>query len=481
MKKILILIILLFLSHSSRLVGTPTSTISTVFQEKLDQILQNPVLKPATIGIEIIGANEEGESSTRPYYSRNSEKLFVPASGAKIIISLAALSLLKPEYQFKTEVFLDSESDNLYIKGSGDPSLNTKDLELIADKIIEHGIKRIENIIYDDSYFDQQEIGEGWIEEPEAFGFNARISALSLNNNCVRIFIKPAETPGKEVKFMLYPETNFIGVINTAYTGHKDSLYVERKLIVSRNYLVLKGEIRKESPGKTFIRHIENPSLYTATVFKEILEDMGIEVKGIVEARASTYPDEILDSLKPIYIHYSEPLLHLIYEMNKESINFYAEQILKTIGAELSEPPGSFGKGRLKLQEFLKNIGLEKNEFMIYDGSGLSRYNLISPKGVVKVLLYGLRDPEIGPEFLSSLPIAGIDGTLQKRLRGSSAVRKVRAKTGTMRSISSLSGYVQTEKENLIVFSIIMNNYTAPASIIRKIQDNIVELIISEL
>ncbi len=461
MRKVLILVILVFSSILN-------AEESKLFKEKVDSVLQSPVLKPATIGIEIVETKDK-----KVLYSNNAEKLFVPASGAKIIISLAALSLLKPEYRFKTEIFFDSK--NLYIKGYGDPSLQTQDLQEIADKIIEKGIKRIENIICDDSYFDQQEIGEGWVEEPEAFGFNARISALSLNNNCVRIFIKPAEKPGKEVKFILYPRSNFVGAINDAVTGYKDSLRVERKIIGGRNYLVLRGEISKESSGKTFVRHIENPALHTATALKKVLETRGIKVKGKISKR------ELPDSLKPIYTHYSEPLVHLIYEMNKESVNFYADQILKTLGAELSEPPGSFEKGRLKLREFLEGIGLGENEFRIYDGSGLSRYDLISPNGIVKVLLYGLSDFEIRPDLLSSFPTAGIDGTLKRRLRGSSSTRKVRAKTGTMLGISSLSGYTLTEKGNLIVFSIMMNNYTTSASLIRKIQDDIVELIIAEL
>ncbi len=474
MKKFLILITLLFLSHSSQLFGATTLTTNTIFQEKLNQILRDPVLNPATVGIEIIETNEEGKLPTHPYYSRNSEKLFVPASSAKIIISLTALSLLKPEYRFKTEVFWDSK--NLYIKGYGDPSLSTQDLELIADKIItQRGIKSIDNLIYDDSYFDSQEVGSGWIEEPEAFGFNARISALSLNNNCIRVFIKPAKKQGKEAKFMLYPETDFVRVINNTSTEDKDSLCVERKLLSEKNYLVLKGKISKDSFGKTFVRHIENPSFYTATVFKETLKDMRIKVKGKI------IKEKIPDSLKPIYTHHSKPLVYLIYQMNKGSVNFYAEQILKAIGAEISEPPGSFKKGSLEIQEFLKSINLSENEFRIYDGSGLSRYDLISPHGIVKVLLSGLSDPEIRPEFLSSLPTSGIDGTLKRRLRGSSSARKVRAKTGTMLGVSSLSGYVQTEKGNLIVFSIMMNNYTASASLIRKIQDNIVKLIIAEL
>ncbi|MBI4722663.1 MAG: D-alanyl-D-alanine carboxypeptidase/D-alanyl-D-alanine-endopeptidase [Candidatus Stahlbacteria bacterium] len=457
MKKILIF--LLFL---------PCVLIGSQFDEKLDSMLQDSILKTASVGIEIADTKGCATSNGTPLYSYNSEKLLVPASNVKIITALAALNLLKPDYRFKTELYYDSL--NLYIKGYGDPTLTTDDLSQMAEKVVECGIDTIANIIYDDSYFDKKEIGSGWIEEEESYGFNARVSALSVNKNCIKIFVKSSKCIGEKVKFILYPQTEFVEVINLAVTGEEDSLYVER----DKNYIILKGKMHKGSRGETFIRHIDKPSLYTATVFKELLQQKGVKIKGKI------VKSSIVDSSNLIYSHYSEPLASLVYDMNKESINFYADQILKTIGAELGGPPGSYAKGISKIEKFLDSLGISESEVKIYDGSGLSRYNLISTKGMVKILLKAL-EFDTRYEFIGSLPISGTDGTLSGRMRSLQSIRKVRAKTGTMLNVSSLSGYITTNTNNLVAFSIIMNNYTCPPNVIKALQDKIVELIISDL
>lgn len=441
---------------------------TTLFEEKINHILQEPVLKSALVGIEIA---ETGDGKS--IYSYNSEKLFLPASNIKIITALTAFTLLNPEFRFKTEVYCDSL--DLYIKGYGDPTFCTEDLWKVAEKVVECGIRKVRNIIYDDSYFDDKETAEGWIEEAVAYGFNSRISALSLNRNCIKIFIKPGDSIGDEIKFILYPKTEFVEVINLASTGDKDSIYIDRKFKENKNYVILRGTLKRNSKGETFIRHIATPSIYTATVFSEILQKKGVDVIGRV------IKGQISDSLHLIYSHFSEPLVHLVYEMNKESINFYADQILKTIGAECLGPPGSFEKSVMVVSNFLDSLGLTQEEFRLYDGSGLSRYNLISPRGIVKVLLKGAEKSEINPEFMSSLPTSGVDGTLRFRLRSSRTIRRIRAKTGTMMGINSLSGYTLTNKDNLIAFSIIINNYTVRTPLIKEIQDRILRLIINEL
>ena len=461
MKRILVFLLLL-----------PCAVIGSQFDEKLDSVLQNSILKTASIGIEIADTKDG-----KPIYSYNSEKLFVPASNVKIITSLAALNLLKPDYRFKTELYYDSL--NLYIKGYGDPTLTTYDLDQIAEKVIECGIDTIENIIYDDSYFDEKGIGSGWIEEEESYGFNARVSALSVNKNCIKIFVKPGNYIGEKVKFILYPKTEFVEVINLAITGDKDSLYVERKTETDKNYIILKGKMNKGSAGEVFIRHIDKPSLYTATVFNELLQQKGVEVTGKLVKIVADFSLR-KDSSKILYTHFSEPLIHIVYDMNKESLNFYADQILKTIGAELQGSPGSFEKGMSETDKFLASLGISESEAKIYDGSGLSRYNLISPRGMVKILLKAL-EFDINHEFIGSLPISGTDGTLKGRMRSLQSIRKVRAKTGTMLNVSSLSGYITTNTHNLVAFSILMNNYTCPPNVIKALQDKIVELIITDL
>jgi D-alanyl-D-alanine carboxypeptidase/D-alanyl-D-alanine-endopeptidase (penicillin-binding protein 4) len=461
MKKIILLAVVLF-SCSVQ------AEQDSLFAQKVDRMLNAPVLKNATVGIEMWEAERR-----EVIYAHNSNKLFSPASNMKIVVSLGALVFLKPEYRFETDVFVDS--GNLYIKGCGDPSLCTDDLEKISEKLIERGVTRIEDMIYDDGYFDEKEFGRGWIEEDEAYGFNARISALSLNRNCVRISVKPGKETGDKVRFALYPRTDFVQVRNLASTGQIDSLIVQRKSVNDRNVIVLRGVMKKGAKGRTFTRHIDNPSLYVATVFKEMLEEHGMQIAGKLRRGESPV------SCVPVYRHISKPLVQLIYDMNKWSLNFYADQILKAIGARVLGAPGSFEKGSLEIKRLLTVLGLTEEEFRMYDGSGLSRYNLISPHGIVKVLAGALAQTDIRPEFLSSLPVAGVDGTLESRMGGSHSLRRVRAKTGTMRGVSSLSGYVLMNDNREVIFSIIMNNYTCPARLIREIQDNIVRLITSEL
>jgi PBP4 family serine-type D-alanyl-D-alanine carboxypeptidase len=240
------------------------------------------------------------------------------------------------------------------------------------------------------------------------------------------------------------------------------------------NIVTLKGTMKKGGAGETFVRHIDKPALYTTTIFKEILQKNGVEING------KLMPKESLDTCNLLYSHFSEPLIHLVYDMNKGSLNFYADQLIKTIGAEMQGTPGSFEKGIAEVEKFLKTLGLNEEEFRIYDGSGLSRYNLISAHGIVKILLKAL-ELDIKAEFLTSLPIAGVDGTLKGRLKSSNTIGKVRAKTGTMMNTSSLSGYTTTSQKTPVVFSIIINNYTCPPQVIKELQDKIIELIISEI
>lgn len=430
-------------------------TGDTSFNKKLNSILAKSELKNASIGIEILDAEQD-----KILYSKNSEKCFLPASTMKIFTSFAALKFLGPEYRFKTEIYFNSE--NLCIKGYGNPELKTTDLLEIADKLIDLGIVNINNLIYDNSFFDEQGIGNGWVYEHEASAFNARISALSLNENCVEISIR-----GKNRK--LYPETKFVDVIDS--TDTKNLFTVRRKLIKDKNCIIIKGNPKRKR--WCFKKNIDYPSLYTATVFKEILESKGIKVQGAIIKGS---PDA---SYIRVYIHFSSPLVHLIYYMNKESSNFYAEQILKAIGAEITGPPGSSEKGIAGIDELLRDIGIPKEECCIYDGSGLSRYNLVSPGAIIKVLSSALSQWRIREEFMTTLPLAGVDGTLKNRFRKTEYIGKVRAKTGTMLSVSSICGYANTLGDNLIIFSIIINNHTLSTHSIKEIENEILKVIIT--
>lgn len=444
----------------------------TVFNAKMDSLL-SASLQKINFGIEVMNADAE-----QIIYSKNSESMFIPASNTKILTSLSALAILGPQYTFKTEVFYDDT--NLYIKGYGNPELKVGHLDELADSVINYGLTEVNDIIYDNSYFDEDEVGSGWVYDPGSPNSSPKISALSLNKNCVELSV----CPDKSNKIRVHPRTKYYTILDST-SADGQGLSMEVKTVEEKYYIILRGSSKEKS---NFRRNVSNPPRFTATVFKELLEQKGVKIKGKLikgtintEFNPTTADSDSIEFCTKICSHSSAPLLHLIYYMNKNSDNFYAEHILKAVGAVGVGIPGSFEKGTITLYGLLRNIGLTTNDIRVFDGSGLSRYNLISPHGLVKVLSSAISKWGIRDEFISSLPLSGIDGTLKNRLRTNGCKGNIRAKTGTMLSVSSLSGYIYTVKNNLVIFAIMMDNYVLDTKTIKKIEDKIVELIIEEL
>ncbi|MDD5529707.1 MAG: D-alanyl-D-alanine carboxypeptidase/D-alanyl-D-alanine-endopeptidase [bacterium] len=428
------------------------------FESDFNDIIVKNGLQKVNFGLEVMNID-----SQTIIYSRNSEALFMPASNVKILTSLTALTVLGADYTFNTEIFYDDT--NLFIKGYGNPDLKLSDIIELTDIIADYGIIAINDIVYDNSYFNEEECGKGWVNEPRASLVAPRVSAISLNKNHISILIKQGKL-GKKIS--LYPKTNYFTVLDSTKADEM-GLTINLKSTDDKNYIIIKGD---SSASGEFTRNVDNPAAYMTTILKEMLEKKGITITGKVTRGI------VKDSCKNICTHSSNPLLYLIYYMNKNSDNFYAEHILKAVGAKGGTPPGSFEKGTNEVYKLLKGIGLSKDEIRIFDGSGLSRYNLISPHGLVKVLASAISEWGIRNEFISSLPIAGVDGTLKHRLRTSECKGNVRAKTGTMLSVSSLAGYAYTQNKNLIIFSIMMDNYVLDTPKIKQAEDKIIELII---
>jgi len=441
-------------------------------QETIDSLLSDSLLARANVGVKVISVK-----TGKTLYARNAHRLFNPASNMKLLTTATSLSVLKPDYRFKTIVYGDGQLSNgimrgsLYIKGFGDPSLTTEDLISIAKRLKRQGILRITgNLIADDTYFDNIRLGEGWMWDEKPRKYSARIGALSVNENSISIFLKP----GKKAKGPLYtefnPKTEFVLFQNYGMSGSQDSVEVDRIFAQGKNIIVVRGIISVTNPGRYYTRNLEDPPMYTATLFKECLEKEGINLDGIIQL-GKLQEEEVFK----LAIHYSKPLFEILYYMEKESSNFVAEQLLKTIGASVKGEPGTSKKGLEAIEEFLMTIGILPDRYKGADGSGLSRYNLISPSDIVTLLKYMYRDFELQPEYTSLLPIGGIDGTLKNRMH--TIQRKVRAKTGTMRGVSCLSGYVVTSDSEVLAFSMMMNNYLGRAESIQKIQDEIVYLL----
>ena len=402
-----------------------------------------------------LGVVVKSLTTNESIFEFNADKLFIPASNQKVIISVAALSLLKPDYRFKTEFYSGGEfSDGvlhggLYVKGYGDPTLEKDNLVFIANQLKMMGIKEIRGgIIVDDSYFEKVRFGRGWKSNWRGDVYSPPISALTLNHNTFEIHVSPSR-PGHAPYIRLEPPGSYIQVFNKAVTTSRKG-GLSAHWVDGSNAVVLNGRISPRRSSQALQLAVIDPTLYTGGVFKKALEDSGVKVSGAISKGI------VPKWGKAIYTHNSIPLSLIVNEYLKESVNVIGENLIKTLGAYFKGSPGSWESGAKVISDFLVGIGID-NYFRIVDGSGLSNLNRISPQTMTDVLQYAYTNKVIGSDFVKSLPIAGVDGTLKKRFRSSELEGRVRAKTGYINNVRALSGYAFTRNGDVLVFSILSN------------------------
>ncbi|HBA26649.1 MAG TPA: D-alanyl-D-alanine carboxypeptidase/D-alanyl-D-alanine-endopeptidase, partial [Nitrospinae bacterium] len=366
----------------------------------------------------------------------------------------------------------------------GDPKLVTEELLLIVREIRNSGIDEISgDIIADESFFDSERTGNGWnLSDDNSRAYNARIGALSLNFNTITVYVDSAESHRDKPKVITNPPTNFVEVINNAVTNRRrvgTTITVDRIEDGGGDKIIVKGEVTTGKKRMHYYRNISNPPLYTATVFKEFLERERIVIKGNI--KTGIQPEGIEELLG----HESVPLSIIVRDLNKISNNFIAEQILKTMGAEIKGAPGTTEKGLEVVEEYLGEIGIQKETYKIADGSGLSRFNRLTPSQIIKVLESMYNDFRFQSEYIASLSVMGVDGSLKERMNNSESQEMVRGKTGTLDGVSAISGYAACIKCNpcencslnkgeIFAFSIIMNDFRCNAGMVWDIQNQII-------
>ncbi len=423
--------------------------------EELRRILGSQPLASSSASVQVLDA-ATGES----LYAHNPGAMLKPASNMKLVTAAAALALLKPEYRFRTWFYADAAPDaegvirgNLYVKGGGSPGLVGEDWWQMARHLRALGVRRIEgSLVGDDSFFDEIQRGPRWPSSEVDNPYNAPVSALSCFFNAVAVTVRPG-TPGAPPTVFLEPFDGFVQIANSAVTsGRGRNLRVSRVFASGQNVIQVSGRIGSDAPPYIVYKSVEDPTLYALHAFREAASREEIQVIG--EARRGTVPD----GARLIWTHESRPLAQLIRDMNKESNNFMAESILKTIGAEQSGSPGSSAKGAAAVLSWLETIGVTTEGIVIADGSGLSSDNRISADSLAQVLRVTHENFQAAPEFVASLPVGGIDGTLDGRLVETPAMRNIRAKTGFIRGVTSLSGYAMNRGGRALVFSILIND-----------------------
>lgn len=440
---------------------------------EIGKIFRNPGISPFNSGVNIISLRT-GES----IFNYNARKNLTPASNLKVLTSAAALTLLKPEFKFRTSVFSDGYiksgiiNGNIYLKGYGDPDLTAERLWRMVKKIKNTGLKEITgNLIADESFFDSEETGKGW--KVQRYGntiYSARISALSLNRNTVEVWLRAGESNGKKAIVSLEPDNDFFQIENNTYTGGAyPNVVISRSLTPEgKNKIIVKGSMPLGTHSEVNRINLDNPSLYTAYVFENLLKKEGIKVKGKIKKGIT--PTNAVE----IGRTNSRTLSAIIYDFNKHSVNIIGEIILKYLGATYLGTPGSSEKGAevIKKQFMEKLVKVDTTGFFMADGSGLSPLNKISPEQFVQVLRFMYNDFGLQGDFLSSMPISGADGTLRRRTKRLPGERKFRGKTGFINGVSCLTGYTMTVDKEPVAFSIMMNNFKNISSAM-SIQDNI--------
>ncbi len=443
MRRFLLSFLALFLLIASSQVAV---SANDTYAASVAPLLNENPSKNGKLGV-VVKSLTTGET----LYEHNPDKMYIPASNEKIITSVSALSLLGRNYKFKTEFYSGGGISNgilhggLYIKGFGDPTLSEGHIGYIVFQLKQRGVKEIKGrILVDDSYFENARYAKGWKEEWKDDFYSPAISALSFNYNIIELKVYAAKS-GQSPAVKIEPKGSNIQIINNAVTsGKKGAL---RAAWQNDETIVLSGRIRPRATVTLKIP-VTNPALFTGNVIKSAIEEAGIKVSGPVVS------DRVPRWANIIYTHYSQALPSIIMEYNKNSVNIIGENLMKTLGAQYKGIPGSWDKGSVVISEFLNEAGIE-NGFKVVDGSGLSPLNRVSPQTLTDILSYAYKNTLISSDFIESLPVAGVDGTLKKRFRQSDIQGRVMAKTGYLKNVRALSGYVFTKNGDVLVFSIL--------------------------
>jgi D-alanyl-D-alanine carboxypeptidase/D-alanyl-D-alanine-endopeptidase (penicillin-binding protein 4) len=486
--KIFPLALTLFLSGSASLHATDVKT-------RLDRLVSDSLLQNAFIGLDVIDI-----TSGDTIYQLNADRFFTPASNLKLFTSAAALELLGPNFRFKTEFYYDGKIDKkgrlkgaLIIMGGGDPLISgrfrshiTEILECWADSLKSRGINEIDGgIAIDNSYFEGPELGPGWSWDDLSYWYACPISALSFNDNCINLKFLPGKKAGDPAIINIDPITDYITVQNNAVTLPPDSSFTldYYRIPHTNNITFFGGIAANDTSGRIDYVSVDKPEVYCATVFCDVLHFKGIKVKKDIRLLSDKGSKPILNNVyenaTPLFNWQSDSLGEVIKVINTNSQNFFAEQTLRTVGAE-KDKEGSFATGIKATGQFFESIGIDRSDLVMHDGSGLSYMNMVKPQAIMKLLKYMAKSPDFGV-FYESLACPGKDKSLKNRLKDNPYRERVRAKTGYIANTSTFSGYLRGPKsDHLLAFSIMVNHYDCPESSVEAWQDSIVATMLEE-
>lgn len=446
------------------------STVQAASSYSSLQSSVNTIMKDSRMTSALSSVTIRKASTGEIVYQKDANKGITPASTLKNLTASAALETLGENYRFSTDVLTNGSVSNgtlygnLYLRGRGDPTLLKNDFDHFASILANRGVKRLSgHIIGDDSWYDADRLSAGIAKEDESYYYAAQISALSLSPNTdydagsVIVDAKPSVN-GRAAKITLTPATGVVRIVNLSKTvpkGYSNTLKIKRE--VGTNKVVITGNAPIGSYGRKEWIAVSNPTAYAMDVFKRSLSSKGISFVATSKVVRGTTPStaRVLLSKK------SMPLKDLMVPFLKLSNNTHAEVLAKEMG-KVTYGKGSWDTGLKVMRNYASSIGLNTNQWVFEDASGMSHANKIPSSEMSKLLLKVQSEPWYGT-FRKGLPIAGgserfVGGTLRTRMKTAPAKGNVIAKTGSLDNVSALAGYAKTRNGEWLIFTVQTQN-----------------------
>jgi D-alanyl-D-alanine carboxypeptidase/D-alanyl-D-alanine-endopeptidase (penicillin-binding protein 4) len=448
-------------------------------KSRIDAVVaDSPVVANAFAGIRVVRLKDG-----HVLYAHDDDHLFAPASNTKLFTTALALTTLGPEYRFTTTVV--SDHDDLVFIGGGDPSLSPRHypydksrsgqqaepfetipaIEELADQIVARGLKSIDgNVVGDDRRYVWEPYPDGWSVDDANWEYGAPVSALVVNDNNFTLWIRPGENPGDLARILTSPSFIPLSINNRLYTTASGDRKISVDRRIGSHELDLSGRIPASDRGTTELLAVDDPAVFAAAMLRDALIRRGVSIRGGAVAR-HRFAEEVMDPKRAAGVELarreSPPLVELIQVVDKVSQNLHAEVMLREVGA-MKRNMGTREAGQEEMKMFLAQAAIAESEYHLVDGSGLSRLTLVTPAAITKLLVHMYRS-RYRKQWISLLPIAGVDGTLSNRFDGHPEASAIQAKTGSLTHVRAMSGYAESKEYGPVAFSIVVNNTIATA------------------
>lgn len=435
---------------------------AAVTEESILKIFHQQKINADHLSIEI-------RKNDKTVHSINAKTLKSPASVSKLMTTYAVLQKLPLGFRFKTQLFLSG--DTLYIKGSGDPSFVSEKMWFLVNELVRSKITSVKDIVVDESLFDSVRFDESRESSRVDRAYDAPVGAMSFNWNAINIFIRPTKSEEKAAVY-LDPDTDYYQLKNSTQTVSNNP---KKDLAVavsnSEKEISVSGQINSDSLEKVIYKSIDDPGLWTGYQLKSFLKQRDILVSGKIRK------DKVPLGATLVASSESKSLAEILADMNKFSNNFVAEMLTKTLAAQETKQSASLKKGVEIIHQQLQNLGLTTKDYLIVNPSGLTAENRLSAYAGNEILTAMKNDFRTYSLVLESLPIAGIDGTLKKRMKNSVAEGWVRAKTGYLDTVVALAGYAGQKNGNIFTFTFLYNGPRDEA-IVREAFDQVLIMLL---